>query len=287
MFKLIKSESKPLTQELAKQFSTMEISVAERPVNQTRLKHLRQKAEEGLLVSFNWSKAKLDDKYIRINGQHSSTVLSEMNGSFPQGLIVHLDEYEVDSNEDLAKLFRQFDDRKSSRSIGDIAGVYQSIHPELNGIPKPIAKLGIEGYAWYRRSLAGIYHPAGDDIYVQFANEGVQSFLIWLETILTAKALELRNKEVVAAMFQSWYMNKEVAQQFWTDVASDGVGLDDESPELVLGTWLKLAKEKELKDTLKPGQVYQGSAYAWHAMRNGKTIKEIKYDIKKGLNEIK
>src|SRR5436309_15077267 len=49
-----------------------------------------------------------------MNGQHSSTMLSGLNGNFPKDLKVHLDTYEVDTPEALAILFRQFDDRKSA-----------------------------------------------------------------------------------------------------------------------------------------------------------------------------
>lgn len=285
MFRLVKSESKPLTLALAKEFSAMEMSVAERPINPGRIKHLRQKAEEGVLVSFNWAKARLDDKYVRVNGQHSATVLAGLNGTFPSGLTAHLDEYEVDDMEDLALLFRQFDDRKSGRSVGDIAGVYQSVHPELSEVPKAIAKLGIEGYTWYRRNLMGIEKPKGDEIYTQFGNKELHPFLIWLGELITSKTPELKNREVVGAIYQSWYMNDAVARTFWGAVASGGVGYDENSPETMLDLWLRRAHEKEIE--LKAGQYYQGTAYAWHAMRDNKPIREIKYDTKKGLNEIK
>ncbi len=39
-------------------------------------------------------------------------MLASLNGEFPQGLYVTMDEYEVDSPDGLALLFRQFDDRK-------------------------------------------------------------------------------------------------------------------------------------------------------------------------------
>ncbi len=73
---------------------------------------LREKAAVGQLIAFNWATAKFGDKEFRMNGQHSSAVLSELNGQFPEGLKVHLDSYEVDTKEGLALLFRQFDSRK-------------------------------------------------------------------------------------------------------------------------------------------------------------------------------
>ena len=72
---------------------------------EARIKHLREKAEAGQLVTFNWSTAKLGERILRMNGQHSSKMLCDLNGAFPKGLKVHLDTYEVDSSEDLAILF--------------------------------------------------------------------------------------------------------------------------------------------------------------------------------------
>ena len=113
-FRLINAEVKPLTRELAEEFRNLEASPTERALDVSHVKHLREKAEAGQLVTFNWSTAKLGSRKLRMNGMHSSTMLCGLNGSFPENLKVHLDTYEVDSPEALAVLFRQFDDRKSS-----------------------------------------------------------------------------------------------------------------------------------------------------------------------------
>jgi hypothetical protein len=122
MFRLLKSETKPLTPELAEKFRTLMPSPTERTFDEARAKMLREKAEAGQLIAFNWATAKFGDKEFRMNGQHSSAVLCELNGHFPEGLKVHLDEYQVDNKEGLALLFRQFDNRKSGRTPTDVAG---------------------------------------------------------------------------------------------------------------------------------------------------------------------
>lgn len=111
------------------------------------MKMLRQKAEDGHLVTFHWSTARLGNKRLRMNGQHSATMPTELNGAFPEGLQVHLDEYEVADNNGLAQLFRQFDDRKSGRTPDDVAGAYQGLFEPLHEVSKKIAK------AWCRRHL--------------------------------------------------------------------------------------------------------------------------------------
>src|SRR5947209_18851012 len=91
MFKLIQSETMPLTPGLAERFKAMLPSPTERGFDPARAKMLREKAEAGQLITFNWATAKIGDKEYRVNGQHSSSVLTELNGQFPQGLKVHMD----------------------------------------------------------------------------------------------------------------------------------------------------------------------------------------------------
>ena len=144
-YRLVKSEVRDLTPELAEQFRNLEASPTERELNPARMKHLKTKAEAGQLVTFHWSVAKLGDKRLRMNGQHSSNMLCGLNGHFPKGLKVHIDEYEVPNKPSLALLFRQFDDRKSNRSPSDVASAYQGLYEELHDVPKGPAKDGRRG----------------------------------------------------------------------------------------------------------------------------------------------
>jgi hypothetical protein len=108
----MKAEVRELTPELAEEFRDLEPSPTERELNPARLKHLQTKAEAGQLVTFHWSVARLGDKRLRMNGQHSSNMLCGLNGNFPKGLKVHIDEYEVLNKASLALLFRQFDEAR-------------------------------------------------------------------------------------------------------------------------------------------------------------------------------
>jgi hypothetical protein len=144
-YRLVKSEVRDLTPELAEQFRNLEPSPTERELNPARIKHLKTKAEAGQLVTFHWSVAKLGDKRLRMNGQHSSNMLCGLNGHFPKGLKVHIDEYEVPNKASLALLFRQFDDRKSNRSPSDVASAYQGLYDGLHDVPKGAGENGRRG----------------------------------------------------------------------------------------------------------------------------------------------
>jgi hypothetical protein len=285
-FKLISSETLPLTPELADKFRAMDASPTERGFDKARANMLRTKAEEGRLIAFNWAVAKLGDKTYRMNGQHSSAVLSELNGQFPQGLKVHLDTYQVDNRENLASLFRQFDARKSGRTPTDVAGAYQGLHEELAGVAKPSAKLAAEGAAWYDKYVMGLPAPTGDDVYMLFAREKLYPFFQWVGEIFSIKTPELRRVPVVGAMYGAFDKNEAEARKFWMEVSRGGVEFEDSHPATVLDSFLKSVVEEKRKFDLKPANFYQASAYAWNAFREGKTITSIKFDTRKGLYQI-
>lgn len=285
-FKLLHSEVKPLTREFAEAFKNLEPSPTERELNPARVKHLSEKAQAGHLVNFNWASAKMGGKVLRMNGQHSSNMLCGLNGAFPAGLFVHLDEYEVNGPEGLALLFRQFDDRKSGRSSNDVSGAYQMLYAALHGVARPVGKLGIEGVSWWRRHVEGLPALSGDEQYTLFAEVGLHAYLLWLNEVFSIKTPELRRAQITAAMYATFNTDATAARKFWGDVARGGDEYDDSAPASRLDAWLKAAKEGKLEDEFKPAQFYQGSIYAWNAFREEKQLKEIKSDTRKGMHKV-
>src|SRR5262245_1144877 len=102
MFHLLHSTVIPLTPEFAREFRDLPASPTERDLVPARLRYLRRQAEGQRLVTFQWAKAQYHGTWVRMNGQHSSTMLCELDGLFPTGLFVHLDEYATESEQDLA-----------------------------------------------------------------------------------------------------------------------------------------------------------------------------------------
>jgi hypothetical protein len=278
-FKLVKSESLPLTRELAAQHLNTPSSPTERDLDPSRVSYLASQAEAKKLVAFNWAIAKLGKETYRMNGLHSSTMLTKVNGAFPTDLIVHLDEYEVDSMSDMASLFRQFDSRKSARSAADIAGAYQGLHPVLASVGRSTAKLAAEGIAWYLKFIAGAPASKGDDRYDILDNTQYHPFIVWLGTLYTIKTPELRTPAIVAAIYAIWIANQVAGhvdcKLFWEEVARGGSEFEEEDPTTVLDDWLKLVKTRDGAQKIVPLQVYAGCVYAWNAYRAGKPIKGI------------
>jgi hypothetical protein len=288
MFKLANTETVDLTPELAQRFRDMDASPTERDLNAGRVKYLLEKSAANRLVTFQWSVANYGGRKVRMNGQHSSTALCELNGAFPKGLKVHIDTYDVETKEDLAELFQEFDARKSSRSTGDTAGAFQGLYETLHDVPKASAKTAIDGVTWWRRQIEGMPAPSGDAIYAQFREEGLHAFIRWIGDLFTIKTPELKRTQIVSAMYATFIIHEDAARTFWDQVARGGVEYEDTAPATVLDTWLKKLADKETHGTakLKPANYYQGCIYAWNAYREDKPLKDIRSDAQKGFHHV-
>jgi hypothetical protein len=78
MFELIKSEVLPLTPDLARQSKEMDPSPTERDLNPARLKMLRDKADKGLLITFNWSTAVLSSDACALTASIAATCYANL-----------------------------------------------------------------------------------------------------------------------------------------------------------------------------------------------------------------
>lgn len=282
-FSLVNSISKALDPEFVGEFQNMKPSPTERDLDPKRVKHLKEKAEAGVLVTFNWARARLNGEWLRMNGQHSSAMLANLNGEFPNNLIVHLDEYEVDSPEGLALLFRQYDDRKSGRSPSDVSGAYQGLYEPLHDVPKDMAKIAIEGVVWYRRNIEGMPVPSGDDQYHMFNEVGLYTYVKWAAEVFGLKTPELKRVSILSSMYATFITNELEAKAFWYLVSRGGKEYEDAHPATTISQWLQKAYAREFKKLPKPGEFYQACVYAWNAYREDKTITSIKFDTKKAL----
>jgi hypothetical protein len=274
-FKLLKSQSVPLTRELATQHLNLPSSPTERDLDASRVEYLSSRADADQLVTFHWATALLGEKKFRMNGLHSSTMLSKRNGTFPSNLYVHVDEYAVDTTSDLAVLFRNFDSRKSARTAADVSGAYQGLHPALASVNKATAKQVAEGIAWYRRFILGDPAVKGDDRYDLLDQTAYHPFIQWTGTVFSIKTPELRSPAVIGAMYSIWDVNEVDCKLFWEQTARGGSEFEEEDPTTVLDEWLKIAKTKEGADRYLPLQIYAGCVFAWNAYRAGKPIKSI------------
>jgi hypothetical protein len=289
-FTLVKSETLAMTSKLAIEVASMPGSDTERVLDERRVDYLRGQVMAGLATPFSWAFAiRPDGTIVRINGQHSSNMLSKLDGDMPAGLTAVISTYKVDDRDAEVALFRQFDSRRSSRSIADIAGAFQGVIPALRSVPRDAAKKAIEGIAWHLKHIVGAPVAKGDDIYTLFHDPLYIEYLVWVGHVLSGKTRELQKAPVLAAIYATYDRDPEEAKAWWQQVARGGEEFDDKAPSTVLDKWLEEERtpKPRRKIVLSESNLYQGCVFAWNAHRDGKSsIERINYDTKKGYFDV-
>ena len=283
-FTLVKSETLKLTRELVAEMRSLPPSPTERDCSQKRVDFLRERLKAGLFHPPHWVKAEVGGVMYRANGQHSSVMLASADGLFPEEMMVHMDTFICTDMPAFAMLFRQFDERKSARSPADVAGAYQGLEDALDEVPRHLGKLAVEGIVWYRKNVArrdGT--PVGDDRYTLFHDLDQHPFITWYGGLFPlGRVREVMNQPIVAAMYATYAVDADAADDFWREVINGGKEYEEEAPTSVLYDWLERVYKGEYE--IKPKQFYQGSIFAWNALRDGKTqLRDIRSDIKKSL----
>jgi hypothetical protein len=283
MFKYLGSETVTITHGFAAEWAKKPGSPTERDVPKKRENYLHGQVTAGEAVTFHWADAKLEDVTYRVNGQTSSLVLSKLNGTMPEGLVAHVDHYEVDHKDGLAALFRKFDSRESSRSVLDVSGAYQGLIDELASTPKKVARLALEGIVWHDKNVSGLAVPKGDDRFSRFNRSEDHPFIIWAGQILSVKTPELKRVSVLAAMYATYGIDQTAAPAFWDTAVKADESDDNGDPAQVLDRWLRLLIEDGYPDGVRDAQVYQACIFAWNAHRQGKDIAKVRFDTKRGF----
>ena len=261
-------ESLPLTREIAEDFFTMPHYKTERPVRPIRMSQLADRLESGLFFSPRWATAVFNGRVYRMNGQHSSKLLSECNGSFPAGMKVIVDRFQCDTDVDMAELFEQFDARASSRTGGEIINAHGRVHDELDQVSTTVISIAVRGIAY-------AVCPSGRTVVEDQARliHKNTRFIFFAEPLLTSGVL--KRAGVVAAMYNTWRKDPTDAKRFWEMVHFE-TGATPSCPTRVLAKFLLTTTavgngaSNESKKWDKRA-FYVKCITAWNAWRSGKT----------------
>lgn len=268
MFKEVSSKKVPLTPELAREFAEMTPSRGERRLRPGRVAELKTKLDAGLFHSCDWSFARTPDGRVRVNGAHSSTMLASLLAEeFPTGLTATVTEFRCDTQHDIASLFGQFDAPGSVRSSADLHGAHASLHPDLDGMRRAGLSLCTNGITvhWGR----GYARRSSQENRARLIHNHVD-FIAWACPLTKRK--HIQRPGIVAAMFATWNVSPEAANQFWR-----GVSNEDQKPGTstrILADFLK----SSIRDRADPetGRAWSSHAYyakcihAWNAWRSNK-----------------
>lgn len=279
MFQLIGTKVVDLTPELAHEYATMQAVPGERPLRKSRLKFLGRKCQDGMFHSPKWAVAFLGGKKFRVNGQHSSTMLSQANGYFPKGLKAVIDEFRCEQDADLSELFSQFDAAQSARSTTEICNAHASIHSEIAHLaPRTIRNcaFGIASAMMYSgdtgrtdsENVARLVHDESD-------------FILWASGFIGKK--DLNRMGIIGAMYSTYKIDPNAANTFWTFVR-DETHPDRENPTRVLAKFFTVveAARGSMKETAAPSDkraCYSKSIHAWNAFRQSRTT-SLRYHTK-------
>ena len=286
-WQLVKSESSTLKRDKALEFaakhSGLPHSPVEREVDPNRVKKLVNIIRSGVALPFNWATVDYEGKTVRMNGQHSSAAIKEIGAELPDKLSFHVDHFRADDRASMVDLFRQFDQRWSSRTAADVSGAYQGLVPELVDCNRKAVKIGAEAISWYLRTVEGAEAHTGDSTYDLLHHHKYTAFFRWINGIVNGRK-ELLKKEVMAAMFRTYEASESGATKFWREVSfGPDFFTDDMTPGAVLiGELSRALEDRDFreKEFEKAAAYYKKSVKAWNAFCAGQRISTLKVAAK-------
>jgi len=268
---------KPTTQvadhQLVERFATMTRFGGDRKLNKGRCERLRTLLDEGKFRTCAWATChcRADGKDYRINGQHTSHVLSEFNGSLP-AVFVTVERYEADTLEDVAELFATFDPRWSTRTTADTNNAFAHAIPALAEVNPRAIDLAASGMALYFGG--GSRHRVTQEQRGRSIAKNT-TFVLWLNGIdICTQATKrfMARSAVAAAMYACHSQDQEAATEFWTAVRNASEP-DACHPTRMLERYLIGAKGRT-----DDREIFAKCVNAWNAWRRGTvTLKVLKW----------
>lgn len=262
----------PLTVEVAKQFDRMNTLAGERdpdsPQGRARVGWLHSILSQGAFHSPVWSTCIVKNEHkrkYRVDGGHSSRMLTQANGTFPEDMMVTIREFEADTITDAVDLYEQFNQRGSTRTTSDLVRNKAAYVDGLAGIKPVYINKGIQGIRLHLKLQEGFSGPDALDFIRLYPD-----FLVW--AVEYAKNRQLSRVGVMAAMFATWGKNVALCKEFWGHVRDEDLTKDD--PTRTFANWLDQAEKDALRSraTEWTSRAYYVKAHhAWNAWRRGET----------------
>jgi hypothetical protein len=287
MFELLDTVLMPLTREYAQEFAALPSFDGDRQRDsvqgRARIRWLAGLVATDQFHSPKWAVAWLNNTMYRVNGSHSSFMLANITSKFPEGLKVVVDHFRCQSQEDLAYLFDQFDNRHSLRSVTDKVQAHKACETALASISTTMTKMALSGICWY--NVHYLEGPQPDEDERVSLVHSFPEFIHWVRPFLAQRWL--RRAGVIAAMFGTMGRDRRAATEFWTHVAEENHP-ENTHPTRELASFLRDAThDRKLSGAPKwdSRAFFVKSIHAWTAWRQGRLTK-LKYHPRAGLPKI-
>lgn len=218
-FKWLKVETLDLMPELAREFYELSLP-GERALNPRRAAYLMDQICGGTFTCPNWflGICREDGKKYRLDGQHSSHVLSHLPKGvpFPAGLKAIIQTYEFDSvKEDGFALFNLFNHPRSVRNNIDVIGIFRAQHSDLNAVSRELMSKLLAGVNLYVAKHGGPATPSRYRGMLADAEEH-REFILWGSQFEGTKNQGWLSKPgIVEEMYEDFLGNREAAEEAW------------------------------------------------------------------------
>lgn len=262
MIQYMRTELVPLTKDYAADVATMPSYRGERPLQRARLGFLVSKLKDGHFYSPRWSVVRVNGATYRINGQHSSTMLTQNDDLFPPGLKAIVDHFEADSLLDVATLFGQFDSRASVRSRKEIVNAHARVHEELDEMSPTVLSACVAGMAYALCDGKGLRNVSDEER--AGLTHDYTDFVRWVNTF--AKCRILAKAPVLAAIFKTYNVQRTLAGEFWGMVKEQSHPYS-QHPTRILARFLLENTNRTGTARWVPRAFYVKCLHAWNAFR--------------------
>jgi len=257
----------PLTLEVAKHYDRMTTLAGDRNPESTkgirRVSWLSEQLKAGLFYSPVWSTVQVaseNGKKYRVDGGHSSRMLTMAGSYFPEGLNVTIREFRAPHIDAARDLYEQFDQKHSTRTTSDFIKCRAGYVPELNDISPTAIGIAIRGIALH----LGLHNTDGYESldFIPMYPE----FIVWAGFL--AGSRHLKKSGVIAAAFATWAFDEDLANEFWVMVHQEN-GKTKECPTRVLAKFLQdIILDRNAKWDSRA--LYVKCCHAWNAWRTGR-----------------
>ena len=283
--KIEKPRTVQVTRLLVDEFVNMDALPRDRDLSERRLMVYRRILAAGEFRPVTWASCYCDedDTVYRVNGKHTSTLLSQVD-PLPKDFYVTIERYSCPNLEDVARLWSTFDSSTSARTGGDIVNSFASTVREFDGLPKKLFPLVVAA-ASHREWGIGYHNQAAMPERAELLLDNVD-FALWLNGVIyprdgdSNRAKHLIRTPVTSAMLKTYEKSKSASDEFWKlvrdETASQGTASRMLARFLIRSTVKNYQGGRPDSDIVSFREMYVRCVLAWNAWRRGQ-VTSLKY----------
>lgn len=269
--KEMETEIVPLTMEIAKHYDRMNVLFGERdPDSKTgkqRIGWLHEIYRAGKFHTPVWSDCLVTSekgKKYRIDGGHSSRMLTQLGCDFPENMSVVIRHFRVVDIQTAVRLYEQFNQGLSTRTFTDLIRNRSAYVKKIANLSPTTITKATRGICSYLK----LHNPTQSFDPLDFV-EVENDFIKWTSKFTGTQ--RMGRTAIVAAMYATYRMNKMMADEFWIMVR-DGSAPEPDNATRTLEKFLReMFADKTSSKTYTSHCIYVKCCHAWNAWRQGKS----------------